>query len=81
MTAKYLPVSRREVRDDITLSVAVCVLGGFCICDVSVIVQSVLNIHLFQRESQILDPHCHFCVFPGVICPNSFLFDLYGSFC
>lgn len=60
MAPKYLPVRRREVCDDITLSVAVCVLGWFCICDVSVTVQSVLNIHLSQSKSQISDPHCHF---------------------
>lgn len=60
MAPEDLPVRRREVRDDITLSVAVCVLGGFCICGVSVTVQSVLNTLLSQRESQILYPHCHF---------------------
>lgn len=60
MATQNLSVRCREVRDDITLSVAVRVLGGLCICDVSVTVQSVLNIRLCQSKSQISDPHCHF---------------------
>lgn len=65
MAPKYLPVSRREVCDDITLSVAVCVLGWFCICDVSVTVQSVLNIDLSQNESRSFRPTLPFLSISG----------------